>query len=274
VQGRIEVDGDVYLGDATTDNLRVMGLLQLQGDTIYTGGVTIDVASATALHVKNGAVNDLVVDTLTHNVTIPGTLAAGSTTVTGRMNISNGLTVTSDATVNGSALVAGRMSVSNGLTVTSDATINGNAVVTGTLAAGSTTVNGRATVTNGLVVTSGATFNDNMTITSDGSIGIGTLSPATSLDIRDGGLRLWSGVTDTTGATPNTLTYAIGTNDMYVKGRLEVDGDVYLGDQATVDNLKVTGILDLTGQTSYNSPLSITTTDPNAFLVRKAGGAG
>ncbi|MEI6437874.1 MAG: hypothetical protein WCO69_03875, partial [Candidatus Omnitrophota bacterium] len=406
VQGKIEVDGDVYLGDASTDNLVVNGQLQLKGDTVYTGGVTIDVPSTTALHVKNGGTDEFIVDTqnrLVHSYN--NAQVDGSSLVSGKMTVSHGLTVQSDTTLDGNALVSRLMTVSNGLTVTSDTTLNGrmtvagdasvglprgaypslnpdlfiqgnvetdgtlysdslmlssgntvNQIVNGNIGSstqwqlptalavkdyvdataagwtkvgsnivmidtsnylgvgttiprakmevtggmtvtgdvtvaglmmlsngltvtsdvtvnGSALVEGRQTINHGLVVASDTTINGNMLITSGNSLGIGTMTPETSLDIRNTNVRIWDGAFDATGNTnANGLTYANGPNDLYVKGKLEVDGDVYLGDHATADNLTITGKLDLTGQTNYNSPLSVTTVAPDAFLVRRANG--
>ena len=305
VKGNLEVDGNVYLGDATTDNLRVMGTLDLTGQTNYnspvsistvdpnaflvrrtsSGGNIFNVDTTSALVTLSGdmmtsgattvmglmsAHGGLVVTsdtTLSGNAVIAGTLAAGSTTVIGRMTVTDGLTVASDTTLNGNAQVSGLTTARGGLVVTSGTTLGGNAAVAGTLTAGS------VNASNGLVVTSDSSFNGNLFVNSAGRIGIGTISPESSLDIRGGGVRIWNGVTDITGATQGALTYATGPEDLYVRGKLEVDGDVYLGD-ATTDNLKVMGTFDVTGQMNFNSPVTITTVHPNAFLVRRTTGGG
>jgi cytoskeletal protein CcmA (bactofilin family) len=65
--------------------------------------------------------------------------------------------------------------------------------------------------------------------------------------------------------------YATGAGDLYVQNNLEVDGNVYLGDLVT-DNIMVTGLLTLSGETNYAGPVTITTTHAGALLVQKEDG--
>jgi hypothetical protein len=64
------------------------------------------------------------------------------------------------------------------------------------------------------------------------------------------------------------VNYATVPGSLYVQENLEVDGNVYLGDAVT-DNLTVTGILSLTGGANYLGPITISTTNMGALVVRQ-----
>jgi hypothetical protein len=97
----------------------------------------------------------------------------------------------------------------------------------------------------------------------NGNVGIGSAVPLSALDVKGGAARVWSGT--------GTVDYATTPGSLYVQDRLEVDGDVYLGDAVT-DKLTVLGAFTLAGNTNYTGPLTITTTHPSAFLVEKSDG--
>ncbi|MFH0922390.1 MAG: hypothetical protein V1913_18750, partial [Fibrobacterota bacterium] len=93
---------------------------------------------------------------------------------------------------------------------------------------------------------------------SGGNVGIGSAVPGAKLVV-DGGVYIWN--------TNGTVNYAKYPGDLYIQNTLEVDGNVYLGDNAIADNLTIMGTLQLSGDTNYTGPVSISTTDANAFSV-------
>ncbi|MBF0595123.1 MAG: hypothetical protein HQL22_09155, partial [Candidatus Omnitrophica bacterium] len=111
---------------------------------------------------------------------------------------------------------------------------------------------------------------EKMTLDENGNLGIGTISPSTSLDVR-GGARFWDGVSyDPSGrAGTRGLSYAVNSGDVYIQNNLEVDGDVYLGD-STMRNLIVMGQLILEGATSYSGSMTISADSTIALLVRNS----
>jgi hypothetical protein len=70
VQDNLEVDGNVYLGDAVTDNLTVTGILSLTGGANYFGPITISTTHAGAFIVReqNSGTQIFNVDTVAGNV--------------------------------------------------------------------------------------------------------------------------------------------------------------------------------------------------------------
>ena len=206
VQNILEVDGDVYLGDATTDNLTVTGALTLSGNTNYAGPVSISTTDPAALVVRrqgNGT-QLLNVDTTTMGVGVNTSAPRTALEV--------------DGIIYGTNIGVNTTAPEAGLDV--DAVIYAHQ-----------------------------------------NVGVGTSNPAAKLDVR-GATRVWTGT--------GSVDHATGPGSLYVQNTLEVDGDVYLGD-ATTDNLVVTGALTLTGNTNYAGPVSISTTDPAAFVVRRQG---
>lgn len=59
------------------------------------------------------------------------------------------------------------------------------------------------------------------TTTSSDTVGIGTITPVGSLDVRNDEARIWTGA--------GTNTYATGAGDLYVEGDAEIDGTMYAG---------------------------------------------
>jgi len=85
-----------------------------------------------------------------------------------------------------------------------------------------------------------------------GNIGIGTTAPVTALQV---GLP----------SAGTGINYAGSASDLYVSGILEVDGNSYLGDNASVDNITITGSL------TQNAPLVITSTTFPQLAVKYDG---
>jgi len=79
-------------------------------------------------------------------------------------------------------------------------------------------------------------FNTTGTTYHNGLVGIGTTTPGAGLTIGTG-----------------TATLATSVDDLYVTGNLEVDGDVYLGDDMVIDNVTVMGTLDVQGAMEFTS---------------------
>ncbi len=104
---------------------------------------------------------------------------------------------------------------------------------------------------------------EKVAITTTGNVGIGSVTPGAKLDVLGGVARVLNG------AAPPSVDHATVPGSFYVQDNLEVDGDVYLGDQVTVDNIVITGTMTLSGSTGYTGPLSISTTDPAALVVRR-----
>ncbi|MBF0387100.1 MAG: hypothetical protein HQL20_04505, partial [Candidatus Omnitrophica bacterium] len=93
-----------------------------------------------------------------------------------------------NATFNGNSTTVGKATANGGLVISTDATFNGGMSVAGHSVLNSAGVTGALTAGN---LTAGATTVDSLY--SRGAVGIGTVTPASSLDIRGGGVRIWSG---------------------------------------------------------------------------------
>ena len=82
-----------------------------------------------------------------------------------------------------------------------------------------------------------------MILTDTASVGIGSTSPASKLDVTGGAARIWTGA--------GNVNYATTAGSIYIEDRLEVDGDVYFGDMVT-DNLQIIGNLNLSDLNSLS----------------------
>ncbi|MBF0331322.1 MAG: hypothetical protein HQL17_05235, partial [Candidatus Omnitrophica bacterium] len=203
VQENLEVDGSVNLGDANVDNLVIVGTLSLGGSTNYEGAVTITTTDAGALLVrKTDLTNIFKIDTNAAIVSAMGNVGVGTIAPSQRLDVRGNI-------ITDSEIYASSAAVTNNLTA------GGNVTVIGLTHAG--------------------TLESDGVIYGHQTVGLGVAAPASALDIRTpGGVRIWDGAL---GNGPGQLGHATGNYDMYVKGALEVDGDVYLGD-ATTDIFK------------------------------------
>jgi hypothetical protein len=292
IQNNLEVDGNVYLGDAVTDNLTVTGILTLVGGANYIGPVTISTTHAGAFVVRQESSGTQIfnVDTVAGNVGIGSAAPGQALDVAGNIRSSQ---------VIDSGLTAGRITyagTSGQLTDNAYLVFNGTNVGIGTSAPTGRLdvvgVNGESLVLDQYGLYRNDVDNDSQNlwinyagylggttrfrnfvvgdgkhghlvdvIGSSGNVGIGSVSPGSKLDVV-GIERVLSGA-----ATPN-VNYATTAGSLYVQQDLEVDGNVYLGDAVT-DNLTVMGILTLTGGANYVGPVTISTTHAEAFVVRQ-----
>ena len=180
--------------------------------------------------------------TLTYN----GSLGLGVTLPTNTIHVSGTSTVSGDSYVGGNfyvnsnAIVGGNLTVTGNLNLTS--TISGNLTgnVTGNLT-------GNVNSTSGISTFNNIKSNDSIIV--NNSIGIGTDSARSSLDVLESGAIFGTvGIGTTTIVDEDTRLYVVGNSEFY--------GDV-----------SVSGIATITGQTLFSRQLSVSgvTTSQNGF---------
>jgi hypothetical protein len=220
-----------------------------------------------------------------------GNVGIGSTTPLAKLQVEGGILIRGGAgnEVTGSGsllqLVSGYASPDSGRIFVGDGTgwrlnfsnRSGSGVIrdlvsiydTGSVGIGTTTpaarlnVVGSGTGTNRAFEVDDSAYSPKVVVLDNGNVGIGSAAPLSSLDVKGGSARVWSGT--------GSVDHATTAGSLYVQDRLEVDGDVYLGDAVT-DRLTVLGALTLSGNTNYTGPITITTTHTGALLVEKTDG--
>jgi uncharacterized membrane protein len=272
VQQDLEVDGNVYLGDAVTDNLIVVGTLTLAGSTSYTGPVTISTTNAGAFIVsRSDGTQVFNVDTQNSNVgigtSVPGTKLDVVGDIRGSQIIDSGLIVDTITY----AGPGGQLS-SNANLVFKGTNVGVGTTVPGTKLDVVGDIRGSQIIDSGLIVDTityagpGGQLSSNANLVFNGTnVGIGSTTPGSRLDVKGGAARILNG------ATVPSIDHATTAGSLYVQQDLEVDGNVYLGDAVT-DNLVVVGTLTLAGSTSYTGPVTISTTNAGAFIVSRSDG--
>jgi len=93
------------------------------------------------------------------------------------------------------------------------------------------------------------------------NVGVGTLTPRTTLDVASPNVDA--------GLSPNATFLSQG-GGLYVQNNLEVDGNVWLGHNAAVNNLTVLGQMNLAG----GETLDKLTVSGNTFLATTSGNVG
>lgn len=129
---------------------------------------------------------------------------------------------------------------------------------------GSTYLSGGA-VTTGIINVSDINISTSLDLRNGSEQNVFTFLEAGKLGIGDSDPTAGLTVGDDTGNT-NALT----SDDVYIKGNLEVDGDTYLGDNMTLDSLTITGVLDIQGESSFGSG----NIDMQNNLITNIGDAG
>jgi len=227
VGGNLQVDGKIFgvvngtpAGAGTTNYLSKWSSPSTVTDSIvYDDGATARI---------NGSLD--VFQNLNANAAITGgTLQISNAITAGSLDVTQGLTVLDTLTATADASVGTNLAVGNNLTVGNDATVTGNLQVDGTITGDGLDfdgmIDGQGT-TNYISKWTGESSVDDSIIYDTGTkVGIGTTTPAASLDIGGG-----------------TATNIDGTDDLLIKGDLEVDGSIY-GD--------IDGVLDGSGTTNY-----------------------
>ncbi len=244
VSGNMEVDGNVWLGDAAADNFTVTGTFIQSGDSSITGNFGIGTTTA---QTKLAVLGPVGIGTWT---TPQGQLAVmGGNVGVGTMYPSRALDVT------------GTVRSTTGVETLGGYTQSGSSVNTLT---GATNVSGVATfsnATNAALFTGGnvgigsTTPQGALTITT-GNVGIGTWAPRLAFEVQGDGVRVGNGV----------FNNASGNGDLYVGGNFEVDGSVWLGD-AALDNLTVNGTLTQNGDFNVSGNFGVGTTTPQTKLA-------
>ncbi len=149
VKSDLEVDGNVYLGSASTNTLTVTGLLTLSGDTNYNGPITITTTHANAFLIRNqGGTEIFNVNTGTSELALLGNVGIGTTAPIGRLDVKGGRVLVGTPAL-GHSTAGGKDLFVEG-NISTDASIYGtNTTLTGDLGdAGVTTLGNIQTVAN------------------------------------------------------------------------------------------------------------------------------
>ena len=239
VDGSLQVDGSVTLGDNNIDTLTV--------NATSTFNAAITSTDITADNIQIGVSGSGEIDTSTGNLTLDSatgeTLLDDNVTVSGTLDIGGQTIITDGLTLN-AANEALLIQNGSGVTKFSVDSDNGNTDIQGTL-----DVNGATELTNTLHVTQGVDFDSTLNVD-----GITTLTDAT--DASTGGSFSASGALQLTGGASITKDLAIGS-DIKVYGNQTIVGTTTLQNNVTAQER-----LDLTknenpSNLAANAPLMI-----------------
>ncbi|MBF0523236.1 MAG: hypothetical protein HQL24_09300, partial [Candidatus Omnitrophica bacterium] len=227
---RLQISGgDVKVGTGTfthggaSDDLFVTGNMEVNGTIFGTlsgsnatfGNITVGVGNANTINTTSGRLtlesftDTLKIDTSLLDLTSQA-VTVNLATSTSALNVQSGL-FNIDTT--NSRIGIGTITPSTELQVSS---VNGNAAL--------------SVKSNGVQ----GLYQDK-----SGNVGVGSAAPESRLQVTGGDVKIGTG----------NFVNAGASDDLYVTGNLQVDGNVWLGNAAT-DNLTVTGTLTQTGDVS------------------------
>jgi hypothetical protein len=203
-------------------------------------------------------------------LTNQGSLGLGVTLPTNTIHVSGTSTVTGNSYVGGdfyadnNAIIGGNLTVTGNLNLTSSISANLTGNVTGNLT-------GNVNSTSGISTFNNIKSNNNIIVSN--SIGIGTDSARSSLDVlSSGGIFGFVGIGTTSIADEDTNLYAVGNSEFYgdvsVSGITTVTGPTLFSRQLSVSGVSTfAGITTVTGQTLFSRQLSVSgvTTSQNGF---------
>ena len=267
---QLTVEGTAQIGTMTATTAQVGGDLTVVGKTTLAGLTAKGAADLQdGLTVSNGATvnggltvdtDRFVVDGVTGNTTVGGTLTAGATdvesldvtnnaTVGDKLTVGNGLDVTgnallnNDLTVNGATKLNGEVTVGGEAKFNEKATFNGEAIFNGNIDVnGLANLNSGANVNGELTVNGATKVNNNLTVNGDALVN-------GSLDISNGKFKVYAdGNTEINGnlnINNGKFTVEAATGNTVVKGNLNLGsldgrevGEVIKGLEAYTEDLK------------------------------------
>jgi len=206
---------------------------QVQGGALISGNlnVTHDITVTENVYVSNNL-------TVTKDATVEGEVFAKTDlTITENAYVSNNLTVTKDVTVNGEVFAK------TDLTVTENAYVSNNLTVTK-----NATVNGEVFAKTDLTVTENAYVSNNLTVTKDVTVN-GEIFAKTDLTVTENAF------------VSNNLTI---TKDLTTEGNIFVNTDLTVTENAYVsNNLTITKDLTTEGEIFARTDLTVT---ENAYV--------
>jgi len=241
-------------GDIVSQNVNVAGALEVSGETTLSGETTITDSLTIG---ADGVGHDIKLYSDDSNKYLLWDASESKLTVTGETEFT-GTTTYQSLTISNNAMDMDGNIISNigntgtDFTNTGGLNIADDLIVTGTVEAEHLTSSDDATVTDQLNV--GGSLDVDGTVQIDNTLTVGT--DGTGYDTKlygdlPGSYLAWD-------ATSNKLlivgkvaigdrvpTHAVGSNDLYIEGDLEVDGSSWLGDAAG-DNLVLQGTLSAT----------------------------
>jgi hypothetical protein len=254
ISGSLVISGSGTPFTLNTDTLEITGSLIVTGSSVVTGSLTVITGSLIEFQVTNAGIK--IGNALTDTHTITGSLSvSGSQTFIGTKTITGSVFISGSKTLIGTNTVTGSMLISGSLTATG--TITAQTLVVQTITSSVDFVTGStrfgSLLDNTHVFSGSVSMNPGgLFVSSSGLVGIGTASPAYTLDVN--GTGRFSGVLRLSAAESNTVYLGafMWTPGTYTGFRQATDQsfniDTYNGG-TYLNALKITqaGVVTLTG---------------------------